>query len=120
VSIVSFFTVYLSSSSAPSSDPSSKPSSKPITVSSCNSNGFDGTVYIKSAKWGTFLLFKNGDVQLSTTKSSLEEFILQKLDGEIYAIKSVYTKRYLRFGYSGEVNTQSYPGPFYIETFPPI
>jgi hypothetical protein len=59
---------------------------------------------------------------LSKTKSSSEKIILQKLDGDMYAIKSVtHANMYLRFGGSGVskvVNTQTYPGPwgrFYIE-----
>jgi arsenate reductase-like glutaredoxin family protein len=80
-------------------------------------------VYIKSARWGTFLRFNsNRDVDLSTAKSSSEEIILQKLDGDIYAIKSAtHANMYLRFGGSGAdevVNTQTAPGPwerFYIE-----
>jgi hypothetical protein len=95
---------------------------------SCNnqlnrySNGVNA-VYIKSAQWGTFLRFNsNRDVDLSTAKSSSEKIILQKLGGDMYAIKSAtHTNMYLSFGGSGDrevVNTQTAPGPwerFYIK-----
>ena len=83
----------------------------------------EASYFIKSAQFNTFLRFNsNRDVDLSTNTSSSEEIILEKLDGDMYAIKSVtHANMYLRFGGSGAskvVNTQTYPGPwerFYIE-----